>query len=305
MKLPEEYWARVEQPVRSGDHLDQRERLRLFRLDVRAMFERIANLHPTRVLVWRGQANADHGLSSSLFRKALSAYQMRELTERLLTELEAEVLRFAQQSGLGRGMTYLELLRALQHYQMPTRLIDVSRDPLSALWFASNELARKDGRLFLFAVPDGAVRADDPNLHMLPWEGIPLGNWTNRVLLLTAPASNPRMAAQNGASLVGGLARNYAGKQRMMRDRTGQWRYVPAEQIHEISEIFVRFPLQLTDARILRWKPDETFAVTWRIPATLKPTVLRFLGMLGIRSSTMYPDFEGARLRLDHALSLQ
>lgn len=305
MKLPEEYWGRVERQLLDDPQLSNRDRFRVFRDDIRAVFGQIRTVQPSRILVWRGQANADHGLSSSLFRKAQSAHQLTDLTERLITELEAEVLIYARRSGLGRGMTHLELLRALQHYQMPTRLIDVSKDPLSALWFSANELARKDGRLFLFAVPADAVRPDDPNLHMLPWEGIQLSNWTNRVLLLTAPASNPRMAAQNGAFLVGGLARNYAGKQRMLRDRRGQWRYVPAEQIHEISEIFVRFPLQLTPARIANWNPDETYAVTWRIPLAAKPMILRFLGMIGIHSLTMYPDFDDAGLRLDEALSLQ
>lgn len=158
--------------------------------------------------------------------------------------------------------------------------------------------------MFLFAVPSESVRPDDLNLQMLPWAGISLQNWTNRVLLLKAPASNPRMAAQNGAFLVGGLARNYAGQQRLMKDKYDHWRYVPAEQIHEISEIFVKFPLQLTSHRITAWQMEETYAVTWRIPLSLKQSLLRGLALMGIREATMYPNFDAAQVNLGAALRL-
>jgi hypothetical protein len=201
-------------------------------------------------------------------------------------------------------MNNLQLLHALQHYSLPTRLIDVSRDALSALWFACNDRPRKDGRLFLFAIPPQSVRPDDPNLQMLPWAGIPLRNWTNRVLLLDAPASNPRMAAQNGAFIVGGLARNYAGQRRLMKDKHLNWCYVPAEQIHEISEIFVKFPLQLTPNRISEWNTNETYAITWRIRARMKQLLLRGLALMGIRDNTMYPDFDSAQSRIGAELRL-
>jgi hypothetical protein len=111
------------------------------------------------------------------------------------------------------------------------------------------------------------------------------------------------MAAQNGAFLVGGLARNYAGQQRLMKDKSGRWRYVPAEQIHEISEIFVKFPQQLTTGRVKSWKPLETYGITWRIPSLAKPRVQHALDLLGVEARTMYPDFESALSGLDSALS--
>jgi hypothetical protein len=137
---------------------------------------------------------------------------------------------------------------------------------------------------------------------MVPWRGIKLSNWTNKMLLLDAPPSNPRLSAQDGAFLVGGLARNYAGQQRLTKDKHGQWRYVPAEQIHEISELFVKFPQQLSASRIRRWNSAETFGVTWRIPATHKATLLRALRLLRISRETMYPDFDVARAGIDETL---
>lgn len=129
MKLPEEYWSRVERaptPV-AGPLVD---RLRDFRRDVENVITLVSANQPDRVLVWRGQSDADFGLSSSLFRAALMARTMSELSEQRLFELEAEIISYARASGLGRGMNNLELLHALQHYSLPTRLVDVSRDVL-------------------------------------------------------------------------------------------------------------------------------------------------------------------------------
>jgi hypothetical protein len=303
VKLPEDYWALLERDPAAASGTAA-ERLARMRADIDGTGALITSEQPHRVLVWRGQSDADYGLSSSLFRTALLVHSMSELSERRLFSLEEEIIKYARDCGLGRGMNNLELLHAMQHYALPTRLIDVSRDSESALWFASNDRPRKDGRLFLFAVPAQAVRQNDPKLRMLPWAGIALGSWTNRVLLLDAPSSNPRMAAQNGAFLVGGLARNYAGQQRLMKDKRGNWRYVPSEQIHEISEVFVKFPQQLTPKRVSKWNDAETYGVSWRVPCDLKSTLLTDLGSAGIRAETMYPDFDAAQTGLALKIAL-
>jgi len=269
---------------------------------MRAVSSTFCQIQPSRELVWRGQDDADYGLSSSLFRKALSVYSMRDLNESMYVGTGGRRNPIRSRLWFGAGMTNLQLLHALQHYRLPTRLIDVSRSAMPALWFASSGRQRKDGRLFLFAVPRDSVRPDDRTLQMVPWRGIKLSNWTNKVLLLDAPASNPRLSAQDGAFLVGGLARNYAGQQRLTKDKHGQWRYVPAEQIHEISELFVKFPQQLSASRIRRWNSAETYGVTWRIPADCKPTLLKALRLLRISNETMYPDFDAARAGIDETL---
>lgn len=304
MKLPEEYWACVERNPVAGVANTSWRALNLIRKDIEIIRARIVDAQPNREIVWRGQADADFGLSSSLFRKALSLYSLHQLNERRLAKLEDDIITYARKCGLGRGMTNLELLRALQHYLIPTRLIDVSREPFSASWFASNAVPQKSGRLFMFAVPEASARQDDPTLRMVPWRGITLSNWTNQVLLLKGSPSNPRMAAQSGSFLVGGLARNYAGHQRLAKDKHGRWRYVPPEQIHEISEIFVKFPMQMTRRRIENWSESETYGVTWRIPAALKSRAIELLRRIGIEEKTMYPEFEAARSGLDVALDL-
>jgi hypothetical protein len=303
LKLPEEYWQQIERnPVGLAISNGQKWPAR-FRKDIEGVVELIAKFGGARILVWRGQADADHGLSSSLFRKALLTASMNEISERLLTQLEADIISHARKSGLGHNMTSLELLTTAQHYGLPTRLVDVSTDPFSAIWFASNMLQRKDARLFLFAVPSGALQVT-PGLSGLPWQTIPQKDWTNRVAYLPASVSNPRLIAQNGGFLVGGLAKNYAGKQKILPDKGGTLRAVPKEQIHEISELYIKFPVRLTEAMVKKWKPDETYGVSWRIPQEIKPHLLRSLRALDIDTRTMYPDYENVAHGLAEHLKL-
>lgn len=83
---------------------------------------------------WRGHASADFDLISSLQRTpALD-------DEKSLRSAEVRTLREAREWGLGYGAGGwagdLQLLADLQHYGTSTRLIDVTSNPMTALWFA-------------------------------------------------------------------------------------------------------------------------------------------------------------------------
>lgn len=85
---------------------------------------------------WRGMASADYALTSSLHR------QVDGFEEDLRTR-ELDLLREARAWGLGVQPTGhvddLQLLSDLQHYGIATRLIDFSSNPMTALWFASQQ----------------------------------------------------------------------------------------------------------------------------------------------------------------------
>jgi FRG domain protein len=100
------------------------------RLGVHSKFSRFA---------WRGLSNCNYTLTSSLHR-SLEARGVNNITEDRLRDEENNILKEARKWGLGlKGGSMvddLQLLADLQHFGVPTRLIDVTSNPMTALWFA-------------------------------------------------------------------------------------------------------------------------------------------------------------------------
>lgn len=161
---------------------------------------------PTENVFYRGQSNADHGLSSSLFRVCQEA--VGKVTEYRMAKTEERILQVMREQGLGRLMTDGQLLGLLQHHGIPTRLIDVSKAPLEALFFAVDQNHDLDGRLFVIQLHLKDGKTDTINLadqQELEWADAALGeryaksSWTGRVAVADPRDLDPRMRAQRGA----------------------------------------------------------------------------------------------------------
>jgi hypothetical protein len=108
----------------------------------------IALLAQDRIYAWRGQNDATWDFSASLFREIRD--EGGEVTEERVRERELEILEEARRWGLGRDLgpsaTDMHMLSVLQHHGVPTRLIDVTANPMTALWFATEQhKPREDG----------------------------------------------------------------------------------------------------------------------------------------------------------------
>lgn len=95
----------------------------------------VSSKHSEHELVWRGQGNARWSVRSTLSRTVSSD----GATEDELIEAETSIVNDA----LGWGLHPMDLpaaplhvLAELQHAGAPTRLLDVTRDPEIAAWFA-------------------------------------------------------------------------------------------------------------------------------------------------------------------------
>lgn len=245
-------------------------------------------------LVFRGQANAAHGLSSKLYRdlrEGLAAQGIKNFGEKELAEAERAVIGLARDEGVGRNMSDGQLLAVLQHHGVATRLLDVSKAPLEALFFAVDDHADLDGRLFCFFLhPDSAgatqrLLLSDPDL---PWHGSARGryaksDWTSTVALVDEANLDPRMHAQRGAFLVGGLNRRYKG------DRWAYAGHEPtAADLMEISTLRVNF------LKVRTGKPNASYAAsgwTIRIEAAWKSDLRKRLQDIDppITFDSMYP----------------
>lgn len=103
----------------------------------------------SKKLFFRGQANTNWDITPSLFRDELVSKES-QLIELAYNRRPSEFLYFSD----------FEILTKLQHYGLPTRLLDVTTNPLVALYFACEEVADEieyeDGKIERLPV-DGCV----------------------------------------------------------------------------------------------------------------------------------------------------
>lgn len=131
----------------------------LFRL-----ISHVALLEQSRIYAWRGQRDSSWNFDASLYRKI--SHRDGRVDEATLRDEEKRILREAGTWGLGRDLgvsaTDMHMLAVLQHHGVPTRLFDVTANPMTALWFAIQNappdgqggVVRTDGVLFAIDVTD-------------------------------------------------------------------------------------------------------------------------------------------------------
>jgi hypothetical protein len=245
---------------------------------------------------FRGQTDASWTLSSTLYR---AVQGVGRVTEAKLAKAEAAVIREMRHQGLGHRMSDGELLMVLQHHEIPTRLIDFCRSPLPALYFATEEMDGTDGRLFIVG-----QRIDNndkyPTISLgrrngaLPWAGAAIGDtysareWSDTVACVDDDPLDPRMRAQNGCFLVGGLIKRYGGENLSIGGVVQ-----PVAVWPEISTLRIFFPLRGAK----RPTADRWPAVGWtvRIPADWKSELRSRLADRDYTRDHVYPDYDGCR----------
>lgn len=171
----------------------------------------------TRV-VWRGLPDSSFKVVSTLVR-ALETEGV-DVTEENLRQREVEILQVARDWDIGLSehgsVTDLHLLAMLQHHGAPTRLIDVTYNPLTALWFACSDAEKMDvpGVLVVLTVSD-ALKRSSSQVPALTYDTLTTpgaatiisalreSRKTGGSLLIEPRPKDERMKAQEGAFLTG------------------------------------------------------------------------------------------------------
>ncbi|MBO3083022.1 FRG domain-containing protein [Cellulomonas fengjieae] len=253
-------------------------------------------------VVYRGQARSSYGLTSSLYRLCREA-RPNGVSERTIAGVEAQLINDMRAEGIGRRMSDGQLLSVLQHHGVPTRLLDFSRTPLEALYFAVENHDTIDGRLFVVHA-HGHRGSMTVNLDFaadgsraLPWENLARGDeyassaWTQTVALVDPDDLDPRMVAQAGVFLVGGLNRRYGGRDMFAREsRHAPTSKVPSELYADVTTLGINF-LTRAGTRNQCW-PATGWTVL--VKAEWKPRLRELLNAEAdsIRRDTMYPPLD-------------
>ncbi|MFI5497296.1 FRG domain-containing protein [Actinoplanes sp. NPDC051859] len=256
---------------------------------------------PDRELAWRGVVDASWPLHSSLYRRFIRANghppdepDLVSFEERLLTDCR----RRWRYDNLGA----LETLAHLQHYGGPTRLLDVSFNPLITLWFAVEQkrnaagqpLPEVNGRIFAFDTTDRHIALNEGwGGYALPWSYSPGDHWRRDLPYVWWPPSyNERIPAQNSAFLVGGVPQVHSGGNMKYRKTPGDGAVGGTWTIDEVRAVSSVTIAMTSLARNPRIGSRPTFTI--RINAAEKSELRQILeDRFGYNAASVYPDLFG------------
>ena len=252
-----------------------------------------------RSMVWRGVSNADYPLHSSLYR---NLYELpKKVTEDELSRYENKFIDLARKRWRFDGIDALELMAQLQHFGAPTRLIDVTYNPLIGLWFACRDgqdgIGAHDGRLFAFDVSKRDFTLDGNwNQSKLPWSDknlISKKQWHSTTPQVWRPPSYiERIAAQNAAFLIGGVPSVQTGQNAVFRkgpgdgSTMGTWKI---DEVQAVTSVFIR--MTALNSRV---NSRSTPTYTFRIKRHQKELIRDVLDkQFGINVSALFPEVSG------------
>ncbi|MBQ9418524.1 MAG: FRG domain-containing protein [Bacteroidales bacterium] len=210
-------------------------------------------------------------------------------------------------------LTELDILTTMQHYRLPTRMIDVTTNPLVALYFACEKDFQRNGRIMYatgleykeeeilqIVATLAGVTVNEPfsvkELEFLIRNRCPFLDKISRRItketvlfqiitqsFLFAPtSSNARIRAQHGAFIMSAFASPHGNLKNeyesLLHRGDNMWKEKEMNKI-----MFLKTHCYL----------DELFIpVYFTIPARKKDKILYELDKIGINKGTIYPDAE-------------
>lgn len=241
-----------------------------------------------RIDVFRGHPDNSYLLKPSLFRRQGNRKNEKNILRELLS---------LHPSEFRDDRSVFEQLVRMQHHSLPTRLLDLTFNPLVALFFACREFPEKDGELIRLSVRKSVVRYFDSDTVSC------VANLSN----LTGRERDELRRVRTKS----GLKNSAAGQRLLQFIRSEKPYFLPEIEPDDLKSILVVKPKQ-SNRRILAQQgafllfglPIELIAnnnfgidiVRTPIPAAAKARFLRQLDLININESSLFPEIERAAL---------
>lgn len=237
--------------------------------------------------LWRGHPDQNWKLHAALFQRIAMSDQVLP-DEARLREVEDALLARAGRRDFGGGLDTPELQRLaiLQHHGTATRLLDVTPDPMIALWFACADAEHAGQKGVLFAIEVSTA------LHLEWDESRPVADVVDslgdeQLGVFWPRALDARIQVQRGAFVFGPIPsdpqrRTATSIPLRLRDRNSAERKAVVAQRREVFG--VRGP----------GRPVIPSVLGLRIPQHTKKRILAILEKsYGYTEETIYPDIDG------------
>lgn len=267
---------------------------------------RVSRINNADFIFYRGQSNIDFNLAPSIFRNnPITNHSFLKNEDGLYHEMIVRCPEYF------RGTDHLDKLVIMQHFGMCTRLLDITSNPLVALYFAclpykDKEGNETDGRVFIFGLKkDQLLYADSDRVLMHAC--IPELSYNVKMRMLQTAFVN--MKSEKFPFKKGSKA-YYDEVEQLYREVR---REAPAfeRKIHPVdllAPVFVK-PSK-ANPRILKqdgafiisgldengteatWKINQHVYVWITIPAKSKKLILHELDLMGINKASLFPDLE-------------
>lgn len=257
------------------------------------------NIMPT---AFRGQSFNKWKIEPKLFRNPFSLYEDEDKAIRDVISLEPEEFR--------NDITMFDKLVRMQHFGLPTRLLDVTTNPLIALWFATElyecqsndnepKMQQQDGRVTAFYVHSQRAKYYDSDTVSCLCHLASLDiDKKNQILEL---ASNQitkrefnRKAVVKYLCYQVGMEKPHFKPLVLPNDLIYPHYVKPKlsnKRIIAQSGAFILYGAIDYDPKATN---NRIQAMHLNIPATAKENIRRELEVLGINERTLFPDIERA-----------
>ena len=266
------------------------------------------------MLYYRGEADATWEKKAALFRgKSEDTFNLKDANWSIEKDLINSALT-VYPDAFGKCPNAISRLVKMQHYFLPTRLYDVTSNPLIALYFACSGEFGKDGMVLftksdvrLTSLDDVTILADLAELldvsdksvknmfdYLRVYDRIPaasneqslerfLFKYVTESLLFQPPMDNERIKRQQGALIFSALMKPF--------DNENEYQIMKQEleSTNVISEKMKELPFSKCHEVDLRTMFDDN---CFYINKDDKVRILQELDSIGINEGFVYPDLE-------------